>query len=53
VTGDEARDRRVICWWAAIIRQDTSSNQARSIRRADRTPRDQHYNSNTIIIDGS
>jgi hypothetical protein len=36
-----------------MTRHATSSRQARSIRRADRTPRDQQNNNNATIIDGS
>jgi hypothetical protein len=54
VTDDETRDRRVV---RPLLGGDDpagqSSRQARSIRRADRAPRDQQYNNNAIIIDGS
>jgi site-specific DNA recombinase len=50
-------NRAMVAWsgrcWAAITRHATSSRQARSIRRDDRTPRDQQYNNNATIIDGS
>jgi hypothetical protein len=36
-----------------MTRQATSSTQARSIARDERTPRDQQYSNSAIIIDGS